>query len=56
LTDYFRGAAILIGWAAVAGLAYFVSNVQIETKLYDPFEILGIRKARIKWYSTVNSV
>ena len=39
-----RGSAIVLGWLAVAVLAYYVSNLKVDIKLYDPFEILGIRK------------
>lgn len=35
---------IAVGWVAVAGLVYIVSTTTVDNKIYDPFEILGIRK------------
>ncbi|KIY71750.1 translocation protein sec63 [Cylindrobasidium torrendii FP15055 ss-10] len=37
-----RNVLIALGWVAFGGLAYFVSNTQNGSKLYDPYEILGI--------------
>ncbi|TFK88071.1 DnaJ-domain-containing protein [Polyporus arcularius HHB13444] len=37
-----RTVILLIGWSIVAFFLYKISNTENNTKLYDPFEILGI--------------
>ncbi|EED84394.1 predicted protein [Postia placenta Mad-698-R] len=34
---------VIVGWTAVAFLAYKVATTEVENKVYDPFEILGLR-------------
>ncbi|KAK7450993.1 secretory subunit [Stygiomarasmius scandens] len=34
---------VLCGWSLVAYLAYKVTNAELDNKIYDPFEILGIK-------------
>lgn len=37
-----RYTFLAVGWAAFAFVAYKVSRADIESKVYNPFEILGI--------------
>ncbi|OBZ66644.1 Translocation protein sec63 [Grifola frondosa] len=37
-----RTLILLVGWSLVAFLLYKIANTEIENKVYDPFEILGI--------------
>ncbi len=39
---HIRTVILLIGWSIVAFFLYKISNTENNTKLYDPFEILGI--------------
>ncbi|TFK35050.1 DnaJ-domain-containing protein [Crucibulum laeve] len=34
---------LVAGWSLLAFISYKVSNTKLDTKLYDPFEILGIK-------------
>lgn len=34
---------VLVGWSLVAFLIYKIATTEVENKIYDPFEILGIR-------------
>lgn len=42
-----RGYVIFFGWLLFAFLCYKVANVKQDGKVYDPFEILGIRTVRV---------
>jgi hypothetical protein len=42
-----RSLFILLGWAAFGLLAYKVSTTKIDNKIYDPFEILGIKSVSL---------
>ena len=44
LLNHHRGAITVVGWIAFAGLTYLVINTDVESKLYNPFEILGIKE------------
>ncbi|KAI0029685.1 Sec63 Brl domain-containing protein [Vararia minispora EC-137] len=37
-----RAMWVIIGWIVFGVLAYTVSNIRLDNKVYDPFEILGI--------------
>jgi preprotein translocase subunit Sec63 len=41
-----RALITLGGWILFALLAYYVSQQEVENKVYDPFEILGLRSVR----------
>ncbi|KAI0052643.1 DnaJ-domain-containing protein [Auriscalpium vulgare] len=38
-----KGLLLAAGWALVGIIAYKVSGVVVETQIYDPFEILGLK-------------
>jgi translocation protein SEC63 len=38
-----RNLFIILGWAAFGLLSYKVATTTIDNKIYDPFEILGIK-------------
>jgi hypothetical protein len=42
----YRALAIIVGWSIFAFLAYNASTNAVENKIYDPFEILGLRSVR----------
>jgi translocation protein SEC63 len=48
-----RSLFITLGWLAFGLLSYKVATTKIENKIYDPFEILGIRTVSndFKWRS-----
>ena len=37
-----------MGWAVFSLLAYKVSTTKIDNKIYDPFEILGIKSVSLR--------
>ena len=41
-----RNVFLAAGWALVAFLVYKVVTTEVENKVYDPFEILGLRTVR----------
>jgi len=45
LIPKFRRKTVIVsvGWALAAFLVYKISTTEVETKVYDPFEILGLR-------------
>lgn len=45
-----RSAVTLAGWALLAFLAYQVATSTVESKIYNPFEILGLRSVRSTWH------
>jgi hypothetical protein len=49
----YRSLFITLGWLAFGLLSYKVATTKIENKIYDPFEILGIRTVSndFKWLS-----
>jgi hypothetical protein len=36
-----------LGWVTFGLLAYKVATTKVDNKIYDPFEILGIKSVRI---------
>ena len=42
-----RGLFIILGWVIFTLLAYKVATTKVDNKIYDPFEILGIKSVRI---------
>jgi hypothetical protein len=42
-----RSLFIILGWVAFSLLAYKVSTTKIDNKIYDPFEILGIKSVSL---------
>jgi hypothetical protein len=43
-----RSLFIILGWVAFSLLAYKVSTTNIDNKIYDPFEILGIKSVSLR--------
>ena len=41
-----RTIFVAVGWALLAFLVTRVSSVTLESKIYDPYEILDIKKVR----------
>jgi translocation protein SEC63 len=53
-TDYpCRSLFIILGWVAFSLLAYKVSTTKIDNKIYDPFEILGIKSVSPKCLTSI---
>ena len=50
-----RSLFIISGWVAVAFLSYKAAHTDLENKVYDPFEILGISAVCIIQCSTLCS-
>jgi len=47
-SDYlYRSFLIISGWVVFSLLAYRVATTKIENKIYDPFEILGIKSVSV---------
>lgn len=42
-----RSLLIIVGWASVTFLSYKVAHAELENKVYNPFEILGISTVRL---------
>lgn len=42
-----RTVIVLVGWVLVAFLVYRIATTEVENKVYDPFEILGIRSVSV---------
>jgi hypothetical protein len=55
-TDYLcRSLFIILGWVAFGLLAYKVSTTKIDNKIYDPFEILGIKSVSLDGLTSICS-
>ena len=42
----YRTFILAAGWALAGFLAYKVVSTEVENKVYDPFEVLGLRTVR----------
>lgn len=42
----FRTVALLVGWTLFGFVAYKVATTEVLNKVYDPFEILGLKSVR----------
>jgi hypothetical protein len=42
-----RSLFIILGWVVFSLLAYKVTTTKIDNKIYDPFEILGIKSVSL---------
>ena len=49
-----RSLFILLGWAVFGLLAYKVTTTKIDNKIYDPFEILGIKSVSLGCQSGIS--
>lgn len=43
-----RSLFIILGWVVFSLLAYRVATTKIDIKIYDPFEILGIKSVSLR--------
>lgn len=49
-----RSLSIILGWVAFSLLAYKVATTKIDNKIYDPFEILGIKSVSLGYQTSIN--
>ena len=49
-----RSLFIILGWAVFGLLAYKVTTTKIDNKIYDPFEILGIKDVSLGYQTGIS--
>lgn len=49
-----RSLFIILGWVAFSLLAYKATTTKIDTKIYDPFEILGITSVSLRCQTVIS--